>query len=205
MLLNPILQVILKGVCSSKNMLTMNKKQKIFQYCLHAWQQCQTYHVFWTNTGITVNGIIYQVLTLCVTGLPEGAGSLAMSPIAIICFCLNPETEKLFPNKIVTTALKGTSFCFLTPDPPQHAQPCPGPTQRVCSQSLLWAGHRRLEAGVQGERLGSEPWLELSYGHVSRCILSWQFTPKLLPQAALLPNQDSSELCCPKGAFTQSL
>lgn len=30
MLLNPILQVILKGVCSSKNMLTMNKKQKIF-------------------------------------------------------------------------------------------------------------------------------------------------------------------------------
>lgn len=34
--------------------------------------------------------------TVCVTGLPEGAGLLAMS---IICLCLNPETEKRRPNK----------------------------------------------------------------------------------------------------------
>lgn len=53
--------------------------------------------------------------TVCVTGLPEGAGSLSMSSGVLICLCLNPETEKCSPKKrIVLAALEaGIAFCHL--------------------------------------------------------------------------------------------
>lgn len=50
------------------------------------WHHCEWHHLPGADT-------------VCVTGLPEGAGSLAMSSTTIICLCLNPGTEKWHPNK----------------------------------------------------------------------------------------------------------